>query len=433
MKKIVYACGLVLVLTITMVACQTNTHATSLLWPARSSIATEVDGFSPKADAPENAIDLVLTIGNPESVKAWKVEIVAQNAVIRTFHGTSSSMPSTLSWNGLTDSGAMGPEGTCIAVLNVYYRTRYATFTTESTPFVLDVEPPSGKLIISPIEAVPVAKGFSVPVAITVDATSTSAAIESWSVEILESSGRLVRGFSGTWPERSLSWDGFTSMGTQVAAAGPYRVVAKIRDIFGNTGVIDATMSVTAPPLVIAPSVTPAPPRTPEASSITARTRGFSPNGDAILDAMVFDLAFGQPQQVKAWKVEIMFNGKNIFTFSGTSALLPSTLSWDGKTASKLVANEGSYYAMFTIDYGGAFKAAIARSEAIILALSHPEGTITLSEPLYSPIESNPSIKISMKATSKFARMDSWSMRIYDPARNLFKSFYLDLGLLSSQ
>lgn len=424
MKNIVFTSSLVLVLAMTMVACQTPPPAAELVWPATSSIATEVDGFSPKADAPGNTIELALTIGNPESVKAWSVDITSQNVNLKSFNGTGSSAPSTIAWDGMTNSGTMAPEGTYIAVLNVYYKSRYTTFTTESTPFILDVQPPSGKLVISPIEPVPSVKGFVVPVSITINAVSSSTSMESWSAYILDSNGKKVRGFSGKWPENSFTWDGLTSTGLLAPASSTYKISAKVRNVFGNTGLIEASLRVAALPVVVVPPIVPVVPGIPQTSSITPRTRGFSPNGDEAMDVMVFDLEFGQPQQVKTWKVDMMLNDKSIYVFSGSSTPQPASLTWDGKAANKRAAAEGSYYAMFTVEYGTAFKTSVVKSDAIILALSSPEGTVTLSESLYSPVESHPSIEISFKATSKSARMESWSMRIYDPARNLFRSFH---------
>jgi len=83
----------------------------------------------------------------------------------------------------------------------------------------------------------------------------------------------------------------------------------------------------------------------------------------------------------------------------------------------------GSYSATFAVDYGTVFKPTLAKSGPFILDLSTPSGSISLSQALFSPIESNPTLTIGIDATSPIAKMESWSLRINDPAGNLFKSF----------
>jgi len=415
--------GLSVLFAMALGSCQTSAQVPALILPAASSISTEVDGFSPMAGAGRNTIDLALTIGDPESVKAWKVEIKTGMTVMKTFSGKSSSAPSMLKWNGKGESGIMAPAGIYTAVLNINYSAVFTTFTTESTSFILDTEPPSGKIIISPDESLLSDGRFKAPVSITIDAESTLAAIESWSLEIVDNNGIIVRSFSDKWPKKNVTWDGLSSGGTPAPQLQNYKVVALVRDTYGNTGRFEGSIRVAALP--VAPPV-PKPvviPALPVMASITPQTRGFSPNGDATLDSIVFDLAYGRPQSVKAWKIDILLNGKSIRSFVGTSANLPSNISWDGRKSNNLIADEGSYTASLAIDFGTSYIAVKVQSEPVVLALGSPVGDISLSESLYSPIESLPSIGISVSAASKMARMKNWSMRIYDPASNLFKSF----------
>jgi outer membrane protein OmpA-like peptidoglycan-associated protein len=69
------------------------------------------------------------------------------------------------------------------------------------------------------------------------------------------------------------------------------------------------------------------------------------------------------------------------------------------------------------------FKPVTVKSLPFVLDLSAPMGQLSLSQALFSPIESNPTLTITVDASSKVAKMESWSMKIYDPAGKLFKSF----------
>jgi flagellar motor protein MotB len=141
------------------------------------------------------------------------------------------------------------------------------------------------------------------------------------------------------------------------------------------------------------------------------------------MDGMELDLSYGQPRSVKSWKVDIQKSGQTVQTISGTAPTLPAAIAWDGTKADGRLADEGSYSATLSVDYGSVFNPASAKSEAFVLDLRAPQGEIVLSPPLFSPIEGNTSLGITVKATSVNAKMDSWSMKIYDPAGNLFKSF----------
>jgi outer membrane protein OmpA-like peptidoglycan-associated protein/flagellar hook assembly protein FlgD len=625
--------GIIAILAFGIASCQTTRQAKAsapLVPPAPSSIATEAQGFSPKAAAGRNGIDFALTLGNPEKVKAWKVEMKSEKGARKTFSGTGPSVPATLRWDGKDDSGNLAPEGSYTASLGVEYVDTFQGYQAESSGFLLDITPPSGKLAVTPADLVPAGNGFASPASITIDASSKLAKIDSWSLDILDPEGKVFQSFSDKWPQKTASWDGLSSGGVQASPLTNYKAVARVRDEFGNSGEINAVISVAdvpsasgstsiearyggfapkgesavktmdfvasigqrgavkawkisivqteqgvqkilsgdstnlpgsfswdgmkdggalapegryaaslkvdygaafkpvtvqskafvldlTPPsgtiVSTPPSLTPdgkgglspmiftivassdlAPLATWELSvfgldgravvtaqgqypknsyswdgklpggaaldparsyklaakvtdkygnagivrgtiglaempsvtssvSITPKAGGFSPNGDAAMDAMELAIAYGQPQAVKSWQVEILKASQVVKTYMGDSSELPPSISWDGKKPDGKLADEGSYVASLAIDYGTSFKAITVKSAPFVLDLSVPIGEIKLSQPLFSPIESSPSLTITVDASSNVARMESWSMKIYDPAGNLFKSF----------
>jgi len=84
---------------------------------------------------------------------------------------------------------------------------------------------------------------------------------------------------------------------------------------------------------------------------------------------------------------------------------------------------EGVYTATLAVDYGTAFAPGTAASQSFVLDLTPPTGMISLSSALFSPIESSDTISLKLTATSQLAKIDSWTMDIYDPGRNVFRSF----------
>jgi outer membrane protein OmpA-like peptidoglycan-associated protein len=110
-------------------------------------------------------------------------------------------------------------------------------------------------------------------------------------------------------------------------------------------------------------------------------------------------------------------------TYSGDAMDLPSTLSWDGKTDQGTLAAEDSYTATLSVSYGTVFAPASVTSSSFVLATTPPTGSISLSDPLFSPLEESSTITLTIAASSKLAAIDSWRMEIYDPEDHLFKTF----------
>jgi outer membrane protein OmpA-like peptidoglycan-associated protein len=84
---------------------------------------------------------------------------------------------------------------------------------------------------------------------------------------------------------------------------------------------------------------------------------------------------------------------------------------------------EGVYTATVAVEYGTAFAPGKATSQPFVLDVTPPTGTISLSSDLFSPIESSDTISLKLTASSKLAKIDSWTMDIYDPGGNVFRSF----------
>jgi len=139
---------------------------------------------------------------------------------------------------------------------------------------------------------------------------------------------------------------------------------------------------------------------------------------------MTFLLGYGQPTAVVRWNVTISASGAEAQkTYSGDGSNLPASIVWDGTSDTGAKSPEGMYTASLAVDYGTAFSAGSATSQSFVLDVTPPTGTISLSSALFSPIESSPTISLKLTAVSKLAKIDSWTMDIYDPGGNVFKSF----------
>jgi flagellar hook assembly protein FlgD len=399
--------GIGVLLALGIVSCQTTKQIkapVSLVPPAASSIATEAQGFSPKADAGHNSIDFALTLGNPEKIKAWMVEMKSEKTVSKTYSGTGSGIPADLVWDGKDESGNLAPEGNYVASLKVEYVDTFQSAQASSSSFILDTAPPTGNLIVSPADLVPAGNGFISPASITIDASSKLAAIDSWSLDILDPDGRIFQSFSDKWPQNRASWDGLSSDGVQASPVMTYKAVAKVRDEFGNTGEIS-----TAIPVADVPSAS-------GSTSIEARYGGFAPHGESSIKTMDFVVAIGQAQAVKTWEIAIVQDDRGIQkTFSGDSTNLPTGISWNGMGDGGELAPEGRYSASLKVDYGMAFKSLAVRSRPFILDLTPPSGTIVSNPSRLTPDGKgglSPMV-FTIVANSDLASLSAWDLNLF--------------------
>ena len=246
----------------------------------------------------------------------------------------------------------------------------------------------------------------------TLYGNSTIAALKDWTLKVIDAGGKTAASFEGAWPPAAPVWDGALAGGGTADPTKAYTYVARFRDEFGNVGEARGSLATGELPVVQG------------ALSVTPNAQGFSPNGEQMADVMVLALAFGQPSAVRTWKVTISSDASGVVkTYSGDAQDLPSTLSWDGKTDQGTLAPDDSYTATLSVSYGTVFAPASVKSSSFLLVATPPTGTISLSTPLFSPIEGSDTITLTIAASSKLAAIDSWSMDIYDPGGNVFRSF----------
>jgi outer membrane protein OmpA-like peptidoglycan-associated protein/flagellar hook assembly protein FlgD len=419
-KRLLLAAGGALILILALLGCQTAKPA--LVTPAESAVQVEKSGFSPAGATGQNSIDISLLYGNGDAIKSWKVELSSAGTVQKTWTGDSKYLPASLTWDGNNDTGVMSPEGTYTAKLSIDYTSKFKSVSEVSKSFVLDITPPTGTISMDPAQFTPTENGVKGPMTLTVNAHSALAKMDSWSLNVLDVAGGLVKNWSGQWPKTTTIWDGSSMNGGFVTPATTYQATATVRDEYGNSAQLKASIAVAALPQMAPPP--PPPPPKPGQPGILAQSPGFSPVGDASNNTISFLLEYGQPTAVVSWKVSIASPGAGTQkTYSGDGSNLPASIDWDGKSDSGAMSPEGVYTATIAVRYGTAFSPGSAVSQSFILDLTPPTGTITLSSDLFSPIESSPTISLKLTAVSKLAKIDSWTMDIYDPGGNVFKSF----------
>lgn len=232
-------------------ACQTpkstngnaSTMGTLPIAPGKSIIQTEILGFSPTSEIGNKEINFTIYFANAAQIKKWDLVVTDNNGKkSMKLTGNNLYLPSHISWNGKNASGKYAAEGTYVATLTVNYGTAFTESTVKSTPFILDITPPSGKISFSPPYFSPMSDSDKINIAIEPD--KDLARIDSWSVEIYDPAWNLFMAFTEKWPVHSMSWNGRGINGDLVVSAEDYPVVAKLRDEFGNVGIIETFIPV---------------------------------------------------------------------------------------------------------------------------------------------------------------------------------------------
>jgi outer membrane protein OmpA-like peptidoglycan-associated protein/flagellar hook assembly protein FlgD len=401
--------GAAMVLSVVLLSCQTPKPNTG------NSIQTEQAGLAPGGDKGHATIDFSLVFANRETIKTWKVEMVTGGNPQKQWSGDAKNLPSSLNWDGRSESGSMAPEGSYTGKLTVDYGSGTPAATAESSAFVLDVTPPTGSVSFDPQQFSPDAKGAVQPVTVAIKGTSAAAKMDSWSLDIMDPDGKVFRSFDGKWPSTEIQWDGKSTSGEVVAPGAAYGATATLRDEFGLTAQASGGIKVSGTPTATVGQA-------PGTFRVTAMTAGFSPKGTVTVEKL--GLAYGKSESVKSWKLEVLdSSGAAVKSFSGDGKNMPASLSWDGKNDSGSISAEGKYTARLSADYGGAYAAGTTTSDSFVLDITPPSGSIALSDALFSPIEGSPTITLTVNATSPLARIASWRMEIYDAESHLFRAF----------
>jgi flagellar hook assembly protein FlgD len=203
----------------------------------QDSIQASLNGFSPKSRTGPRDIKLYLGFASPKTVRSWTMTVASAAAgLVRTYTGSSPDLPASLAWDGRDQAGRYAPDGTYAASLSVDYGNAAAAAPVVSRPFVLDVTPPSGTVALS--EKLFSPEETSKTITLTVDASSPVAAISDWTMKIIDPERTVFQTYSGTWPQKSVVWNGKSASGAFVESAEDYPVQVTVTDEFGNVGVL---------------------------------------------------------------------------------------------------------------------------------------------------------------------------------------------------
>ncbi len=303
--------------------------------------------FSPSTDSACKDVKFDITIPVPEEKSGNKlvewaltVEDKAGKAVrVYNQSNTGSVPPSEIVFDGKDNAGKQLKDGEYRANITAKYLNGYVPTTIYSPYVVLDTEKPAAR--IKPSE-----KTFgagskdSVTFAVTIAPSAEySAPVQNWHAEIKNAkTNEVVRAIDfGAFPPESVTWNGINDNG-QIADKGEYLMVMTAVDLAGNQGGGNASETVnfdtTEAQLLIAMSDTAFSPK---------------PDGNSKKKTITFN-PLTQTKEIKSYTLTVKDkSGASVYTVNGANSL-PEKFVWDGKSDSKELCPDGTYFAQLTLE-----------------------------------------------------------------------------------
>ncbi|MBN2049573.1 MAG: Ig-like domain repeat protein [Spirochaetales bacterium] len=203
--------------------------------PVEASLSVP-KGFSPNDDGKDDTIDIAIDSNRYTDVEWWRIIIRNEAGEEVYSFGGQKEMPESVAWDGRfgTEKGA-GPasEGLYRAELDARY-TKGNIVSDESFFFGLDRNPPKVTIAVSTDPFEQTEEGVEGNVYVSVNVEDGEGDIDSWTMDILDKDGEVLRSYSGEGdPSGDITWN--TGMnGEPFPLSDSYTLVLVVTDRGGN-------------------------------------------------------------------------------------------------------------------------------------------------------------------------------------------------------
>lgn len=364
------------------------------------ALSASVPAFSLNPKSSVKSVSFIPYVKAASGIKSYDLIITDKSGkTVRTISGTGS-VPASIVWNGLDDSGKACADGTYSATLTTVANSGTHSKATRSG-IVLDSAAPEVVLTAPYILFSPdgVSKKQNIP--FTVQASNET----KWTGTIVSESNANaspVRTYTwqGTIP--SFNWDGTDEKGN-VVKDGSYVLTIISTDAAGNTG------SAQIKHITV---------DTREAKAyVTADYDAISPNGDGFRDSQKFVIKTAFSDSIESYTFNIVSSSGQIvrtWTQDDFKSQLPASITWDGKDKNNSVY-EGTVTGKLHIVYAKG-NSVDAVSVPFVCTATPPVLSVQTSPRYFSPDNdgNDDDLFIKLKCSTK-AKLSSWSFVINDP------------------
>ncbi|GMO34604.1 MAG: hypothetical protein Ta2F_10750 [Termitinemataceae bacterium] len=369
-------------------------------------ISVTPEAFSPNADSIQDKVRFSPQAKAASGISNYVIEVLGQDKNPVWKNNAEGSIPSTIEWDGKTNSSGssvVATDGIYTARLTVTANNGTKS-TVTSRPFIIDTVAPTAVLSADYVLFSPEEDSYkkNVPVKIK---TSFE---KQWTAAITkEGAGNtVVRNLS--WFDTAIDtyakpflWDGTDNSGN-VCADGKYTMTLISVDAAGNKGqgiLKDITIDTR-----------------PARAWVTAAFETIAPNGNKT-KSQTFSTSTSLKEGLESWNFAIVNidrpKEKPVKTFQGNGDTIPASLEWDGKKSDGTIA-EGIYSAHLDVVY---VKGSHTETEspAFVCTGLAPKIDVKIVPEYFSPdndgFDDDCNINLNAESLLPFA---SWTFQVFD-------------------
>ena len=360
-------------------------------------LSVDTHAFSPNGDGIKDTVTFVPHTKTSGRITEYKLTVTDSSGTAVRVFTDKNSMPATVEWNGISDSGIMCADGEYRASLFAKSQNGHESFV-ETQPFLMDKVFPEINMDVPYTLFSPDGDGRKDTFKVNITKASKE---DKWTAVIADSKGDSIRMFSWEGLAESFEWDGFDDE-ANIVENGTYEMLICSEDSAGNR------CEVRIPEIIVDTSAVKV--------FLTMENSAISPNGDDMKDMQLFHIKLSPPEGVESWRFAIKDeNDVTIRSWStADSESVPAEVRWDG-TASDGSVCEGFFYGEIEVSF---VKGNIAneRTSSFFSSVTPPQLMVRTAPVLFSPdndgVNDDLYILLSASATVPFKE---WSFEIDDP------------------
>ncbi len=365
-------------------------------------VSREYDVFSPNGDGIRDSIRFFPELKKKDGVESY-IFTVNDNEGNTVYEKTGrGSVPDSIIWNGKEISGSIDKSGYRASLSVVYVNGNNPEAFTSA--FSSDTEFPVLEMNEKYSVFSPNMDGRKDILPVHIESSSSE---ELWTGKIISKNGKTVRSYNWKDLGKEISWDGKDDSGNTVPD-GEYIFSVSSEDAGGNR------TEKAVKGIVLDNRVT--------SAILSVNSEGFSPNNDNYFDSAEFSVFVSPRDSIEKWSLDITdSSGKTVRSFTGGQQI-SDIVKWDGRNEKGDIV-DGVYRAELSVTYNkGDNPGSVTRE--FVLDTAPPSSEILISPYPFSPdndgIDDEVSISLNM---ADLSGIREWSMEIYDPAGNIFKTY----------
>ena len=375
-----------------------NTQDTDVL------VTAEYSAFSPNGNGVRDTIDLFPQLRTTDGVEGYRVIVVDDNdEAVRTFSG--STVPSSLTWDGIDRDGRRASDGRYFARLEVDYETGVTADAT-TADFRIDTVAPEATISIDERLFSPDGADGRPSVTITQEGDDDIV----WTGTVLNEAGEAVRTVRWSDGLEPFIWDGRDDAGN-VVRDGRYTYELSGADEAGNSTskeIDEITVDTRAPRIFL-----------------TVEDSGFSPTGTGRHEDIGLELLITPADGADRWTLTIHNeNGSAVRTFESEDVRNETAIRWDGLDDRGDLVEQGDYRAELLVEYAKGNRPT-TRSPQFEVVTRAPAVSVDLDHRPFTPdgISGPEELEFQIDVDT-IASIQSWELEILDRNERFFNEFY---------